>query len=135
MGLGRSPNFVLLGAVMGGLGVAAGAFGAHGLKELLPAEMLVVFETAVRYQTYHALALVLTGVLLERGGHAAPNGQRFLRMAGWLFLAGILLFSGSLCALALSGIRWLGAMTPIGGFCFIAGWGLLAWAAIVKREQ
>ncbi|MBM4134451.1 MAG: DUF423 domain-containing protein [Nitrospira sp.] len=121
------PNFLLLGAVMGGLGVAAGAFGAHALKPLLPAEMHAVFETAARYQMYHALALVLTGCLLERG-EAAPEGHRFLRLAGWLFLAGILLFSGSLYGLALSGIRWLGAITPIGGFCFIAGWGALARA-------
>lgn len=116
-------------------GVAASAFGAHGLKELLPAEMLVVFETAVRYQMYHALALVLTGGLLERGRPAAPDGQQFLRLAGWLFLAGILLFSGSLCALAVSGIRWLGAITPIGGFCLIAGWSLLAWAAVKMKNE
>lgn len=133
MGRGRWPNFLLLGALMGGLGVAAGAFGAHALKPLLPAEMQAVFETAVRYQMYHALALVLTGFLLERG-EAEPDGHRFLRLAGRLFLAGILLFSGSLYVLALSGIRWLGAITPLGGVCLIAGWGVLAWAAIVKRE-
>lgn len=130
---GRPPNFLLMGAVCGGLGIAAGAFGAHALKPLLTAEMHMVFETAVRYQLYHALALLLTGVLLER---AAPsNGAQLLRSAGLLFLAGMLLFSGSLYLLALSGVRWLGAITPVGGLCLLAGWGLLAWGAQVNSKQ
>ncbi|MFM8551253.1 MAG: DUF423 domain-containing protein [Nitrospiraceae bacterium] len=114
-----------------GLGVAAGAFGAHALKAILPMEMLTVFETAVRYQMYHALALLLTGMLIERD--AAQAGRSGLYLAGWLFLAGILLFSGSLYLMALSGIRWVGAITPVGGLCFIAGWGLLARATCQKR--
>ncbi len=129
--MARPSHFLLAGAVLAGLGVAAGAFGAHGLKALLSAEMLAVFETSVRYQMYHALALVLTGILLERS--VAPDERKCLRLAGWLFLAGILLFSGSLYLLALSGIRWLGAITPLGGLCLIAGWSLLAWAASRKN--
>ncbi|TAJ07454.1 MAG: DUF423 domain-containing protein [Nitrospirae bacterium] len=125
--MGQPSNFLLLGAALGALGVAAGAFGAHALKAVLPTEMQAVFETAVRYQMYHALTLLLTGMLLERRGPEAQAGWRCLRLAGWLFLAGILLFSGSLYALALSGLRWLGAITPVGGVCFIAGWGCLAW--------
>ena len=129
--MAHPSHFLLAGAVLAGLGVAAGAFGAHGLKALLSVEMLAVFETAVRYQMYHALALVLTGILLDRS--VAPEGRTSLRLAGRLFLAGVLLFSGSLYLLALSEIRWLGAITPIGGFCFIAGWGVLAWAANRKN--
>jgi uncharacterized membrane protein YgdD (TMEM256/DUF423 family) len=127
-----APNFLPAGAVLGGLAVAAGAFGAHGLKPLLSVEMLAVFETAVRYQLYHALALLLAGLLLEQGAEADRKRRTLLRLAGRLFLAGILLFSGSLYCLALSGIRWLGAITPIGGLCFIAGWGCMAWAASRK---
>lgn len=130
---GRPPNFLLMGAACGGLGIAAGAFGAHALKPLLTTEMHAVFETAVRYQLYHALALLLTGVLLER---APPsNGARLLRSAGRLFLAGMLLFSGSLYLLALSGVRWLGAITPVGGLCLLAGWSLLAWGTQVNSKQ
>ena len=116
-----------LGACFGGLGVAAGAFGAHTLKSILPAEMLNVFETAVRYQMYHALALLAVGSVLHRQpGEASQT-------AGWLFVAGIVLFSGSLYLLAFSGIRWLGAITPLGGLAFILGWGLLGWNAWRNR--
>lgn len=108
-----------LGAVNGFIAVAAGAFGAHALKARLPADMLAVFETGARYQMYHALALVLVGALGLAG--------RSLDGAGWAFLAGIVLFSGSLYALALSGVRVLGAVTPFGGLAFLVGWALLAW--------
>ncbi|MDE3036423.1 MAG: DUF423 domain-containing protein [Nitrospirota bacterium] len=131
--MAHPSHFLPAGAVLAGLGVAAGAFGAHGLKALLSVEMLAVFETAVRYQVYHALALMLTGILLDRS--VASEGRTSLRLAGRLFLAGVLLFSGSLYLLALSQIRWLGAITPIGGFCFIAGWGVLAWAANRKNRR
>ncbi|MDE3224077.1 MAG: DUF423 domain-containing protein [Nitrospirota bacterium] len=131
--MAHPSHFLPAGAVLAGLGVAAGAFGAHGLKALLSVEMLAVFETAVRYQVYHALALMLTGILLDRS--VASEGRTSLRLAGRLFLAGVLLFSGSLYLLALSEIRWLGAITPIGGFCFIAGWGVLAWAANRKNRR
>ena len=116
-------TFFMLGAVFACLAVGAGAFGAHALKAILPGEMLAVFETATRYQLYHALALFAV----------AWAGERYrpvtVRVAGWLFVLGILLFSGSLYALALSGVRWLGAVTPVGGLAFLAGWVLLAWAA------
>jgi uncharacterized membrane protein YgdD (TMEM256/DUF423 family) len=105
------------------VGVAAGAFGAHALRARLAPDLLAVFETAARYQMYHALALL--AVAWAGGRWPGP----LLAWAGWLFVAGTLLFSGSLYALALSGVRWLGAITPLGGVCFLAGWLCLALAA------
>jgi uncharacterized membrane protein YgdD (TMEM256/DUF423 family) len=116
-------TFLLVGAVAAFLGVGLGAFGAHGLRARISPEMLAVFETAVRYQMYHALALVLTSVLMSRmGGWLAVT-------AGWCFIAGIALFSGSLYALALTGVTVLGAITPLGGLAFLAGWACLSLAA------
>jgi len=116
--------FVALGAISALVAVAAGAFGAHGLRARLSPEMLAVFETGARYQMSHALALLAAAWAATRWpGPAAA-------WAGWLFVAGTLVFSGSLYALALSGQRWLGAVTPIGGLAFLAGWAALAWAAI-----
>jgi uncharacterized membrane protein YgdD (TMEM256/DUF423 family) len=116
-------TFLLLGAIFGFLGVGLGAFGAHGLRGRLSPEMLAVFETGVRYQMYHALALILTAIAMARfSGWLVPT-------AGWCFVAGILLFSGSLYALALSGVTVLGAITPLGGLAFLAGWAFLAVAA------
>jgi uncharacterized membrane protein YgdD (TMEM256/DUF423 family) len=112
--------FVVLGAVVAGLGVAAGAFGAHGLRQRLTPDMLAVFETGVRYQMYHALALIGVGAIAGRWPGVGT--------AGWLFVAGIVVFSGSLYVLALSGVRWLGAVTPLGGVCFLLGWAALARA-------
>jgi uncharacterized membrane protein YgdD (TMEM256/DUF423 family) len=105
------------------LSVAAGAFGAHALKARLEPAMLQVFETGARYQMYHALALLAVGALWGRwqGGGLA--------VAGWSFVAGTVLFSGSLYALALSGQRWLGALTPLGGVAFLLGWAAVVWAA------
>ncbi len=117
-----SRTSLALGALFGLTGVAAGAFGAHSLKAVLAPDMFGVFETAVRYQMYHALALVLAGL---PGLHFRTGA---LRAASWMFAIGIVLFSGSLYALAFSGIRWLGALTPLGGVAFLARWGLLAWA-------
>lgn len=108
-------SWVTVGAVLGFLGVAAGAFGAHALRGSLPAERLEIFETAVRYQLVHALALVMAGIL-EAG------------RAGWAFFLGVVVFSGSLYLLVLTDRRWLGAVTPIGGLLFLAGWVLLALA-------
>ncbi len=113
--------FILLAALSGGIGVALGAFGAHGLRARLAAQDLETFKTGVSYQMYHALALLGVGIALT---HWTDSG--FLGIAGWLFVAGTLLFSGSLYALTLSGIRWLGAITPFGGLAFIAGWVCLA---------
>src|SRR5205809_7556897 len=108
--------FLVLGALFSFLGVAAGAFGAHFLKSVLSPDMLAVFETAVRYQMYHALALLAVAAMMSR------TEGRALLVAGWSFIAGILIFSGSLYALALTGVTMLGAITPIGGLAFLAGW-------------
>src|SRR5438552_6063574 len=115
---------MFLAALAGFLGVALGAFGAHGLRGRLSPDMLAVFETGVRYHMYHALALILVGLMLGRW-----NGW-LIQTAGWCFVAGILLFSGSLYALALTGVTNLGAVTPIGGLAFLAGWACLAFAAV-----
>jgi uncharacterized membrane protein YgdD (TMEM256/DUF423 family) len=97
--------------------VACGAFAAHGLKSRLEPHLLEVFETGARYQMYHALGLIAVGVLAVIGRPA--------NAAGWLMLAGIVLFSGSLYAIALTGLRWVGAITPLGGLCFLASWAVL----------
>jgi uncharacterized membrane protein YgdD (TMEM256/DUF423 family) len=119
--------FLLVGSLLGFLGVAAGAFGAHGLRSRLSPEMLAVFETAVRYQMYHVFALLITAVLIGRLGDA-----RLLTIAGWSFVTGIVLFSGSLYALALTGVSGLGAITPLGGLAFLVGWGFLAIFAAAR---
>lgn len=114
----------MIGALAGVVGVALGAFGAHGLRSRLSPEMLAVFETGVRYQMYHALALILLGAL-------SPLVQgKLVTVAGWAFTVGILLFSGSLYALVLSDVRVLGAITPLGGVAFLIGWACVAIAAI-----
>jgi len=110
------------GAALGALGVAAGAFGAHGLKDALAPARLANWETAAHYQLAHALALVLAALLLTW------RPSRAARVAAWGFLVGIVFFSGSLYALALTDVRALGAITPIGGVGFIVGWVALAWA-------
>lgn len=110
-------TFLLIGAVLGFLGVVFGAFGAHALRSRLSPDMLAVFETGVRYQMYHAFAVLIVAAAIGRIG---PAG--LLVVAGWLFSAGVVLFSGSLYVLALSGISALGAVTPIGGLLFLAGW-------------
>jgi uncharacterized membrane protein YgdD (TMEM256/DUF423 family) len=119
--------FVILGAILGGLSVAAGAFGAHALRAQLEPRMLEVFETAARYQMYHALALFAAAWLYQQTEAQAAQ------VAGWAFLVGILLFSGSLYAMVFTGIRALGAVTPIGGVAFLFGWGALALAALKLR--
>ena len=116
-------TFWILGCVFGFLGVAAGAFGAHALRGRVDAELLPVFETAARYQMYHALALLAVSL-----GSARAAGGAWTA-AGWLFTAGIVVFSGSLYLMTFTGHRWLGAVTPIGGACFLAGWIALALAA------
>ena len=111
--------FGLLGALAGFVGVAAGAFGAHALKERLTPDLLAIFETGARYQLYHALALLFVAQLPASAARSA---------AGWGFALGILIFSGSLYALALSGVRLWGAVTPFGGVSFLVGWAALAVA-------
>ncbi|MGE5182771.1 MAG: DUF423 domain-containing protein [Acidobacteriota bacterium] len=110
---------VAAGAINAAIAVAAGAFAAHALRERLEARALEIFETGARYQMYHALAMVFAGLVAAR----AP---------GWVFQAGIVLFSGSLYALALSGVKGLGAITPLGGVAFLAGWVWLA-VAVLRR--
>ncbi len=122
-------HVIALGAVLGALGVAIGAFGAHGLAGRVPPDQLAIFETAVRYHFYHALALVLVGLFALRAGELSGASAA----AAWLLLAGVVVFSGSLYVLVLSGQRWLGAMTPIGGVSFIAGWLAFACAALGAR--
>lgn len=117
-----SKLFFILGSLFSGLGVALGAFGAHVLKSKLSESLLSTFETGVRYQMYHALALLAVSWLL----HTFGSGKAVT--AGYLFVAGILIFSGSLYVLSLTGVRWLGAITPVGGLCFLIGWILLIWA-------
>jgi uncharacterized membrane protein YgdD (TMEM256/DUF423 family) len=116
-------RWIVLGALSAGLAVAAGAFGAHALKIRLGPDALAVWETAARYQMFHALALVALGAVEPRCSAGAA------RSAGWLFVAGTVVFAGSLYALALTGVRALGAVTPLGGVAFMAGWACLAWAA------
>ncbi|MBB3048831.1 uncharacterized membrane protein YgdD (TMEM256/DUF423 family) [Litorivivens lipolytica] len=115
--------FLAAAAVSGFLAVALGAFGAHALKSKLSADMLAVYETAVQYHFYHTLALLAVSVLMV-------NGVQGLKLSGILFLVGTVIFSCGLYALALSGIKILGAITPIGGLCLLAGWACLAFAAI-----
>ncbi len=111
---------VLLGALYGFIGVAFGAFGAHALRSRLTPELLAVWRTGVEYQFWHALALIAVGLL------ATTRPGPLANAAGWCFAIGVLLFSGSLYALTLSGVRVLGAVTPVGGLLFLIGWALLA---------
>ena len=113
-----------MGALLAMVSVALGAFGAHALKGRLEADMAAVWQTAVQYHGWHALALLAAGLLLGQRPHA-----RGAAWAAWSFAAGIVLFSGSLYALALTGVREFGAVTPFGGIAFLGGWGALAWAA------
>ena len=118
--------FAMLGAIGALLSVALGAFGAHALRNTLSPEMQQTFETGVRYQMYHSLALFVVAWAIDR------FGPPLFTTAGWFLIAGIVIFSGSLYVLTLSGIRWLGAITPIGGVSFLLGWGMMAYG-LLKR--
>jgi uncharacterized membrane protein YgdD (TMEM256/DUF423 family) len=115
-----------IGALLAGLGVALGAFAAHGLRDRLEPELLAVFETGVRYQMYHALALLVLALAMARW----PD--RGLLPAAVLMIVGTVVFSGSLQLLAVTGTRWLGAVTPVGGVCLIAGWAFAAWRVLAR---
>ena len=115
--------FFAIGAISAFIGVAAGAFGAHGLKNHLSTEMLAIFETGVMYQMYHAFALLAVAWAQDRFPSSIATAS------GWLFIIGTILFSGSLYVLSLTETRWLGAITPLGGLAFLAGWLCLAYAA------
>ena len=117
--------FLILGSINAMLAVVLGAFGAHGLKKILTPELLTTFATGVQYHFYHAIGLIVVGLVAF---HLPASMQ--LRLSGWLMLAGIVLFSGSLYLLAVTGIRWLGAVTPLGGVCFIIAWAMLALAVV-----
>lgn len=128
-------NILAAGAILGGAGVALGAFGAHGLQKLTSdASILHSYQTGVQYQVYHALALLGVGILAER------NPGALLKWAGRLFIAGIVLFSGSLYLLTMlkiqgsTAVKWIGPVTPLGGLCFIAGWLLLLLAVLRKKD-
>lgn len=116
-------NWVSLGAAFGGLSVMLGAFGAHGLKNVLSEQKLSAFHTATQYMGYHGLALVLVGILCIQLGE---EGARSLKKIGMLFTAGIVMFSGSIYALTFGGPRFFGPLTPLGGLCFMIGWFTLA---------
>ncbi len=122
----KSP-FITLGATLAFLAVAFGAFGAHGLKNSLSAEHLSIFHTAVDYQMWHSIGLILIGLFAQQ------NNARLLVKAGWLMFAGIIVFSGSLYALSLTGIKVLGAITPIGGVFFLIAWTLFAYASYKSK--
>ena len=114
-------SIIITGAILAGLAVIFGAFGAHGLKSKISPDDLSIFETGVKYQMYHALGLILMGIL----GFHFP--ERVIQLPSTLMSLGILIFSGSLYILVVGGVRWMGAITPIGGLCLIAGWLLLAY--------
>ena len=114
--------FLVLGALNAFLCVALGAFGAHALKERLAPDLLAVYHTAVQYHFYHALGLIAVGLLRNH----FPD-SKMIAASGWIMLAGIVLFSGSLYVLSLTGVRWLGAITPLGGVAFLAAWALLVY--------
>jgi uncharacterized membrane protein YgdD (TMEM256/DUF423 family) len=117
-------SFFIIGSGFAMIGVIAGAFGAHGLKGSISGEMLETFEVAVRYQMYHSLGLLAVAWAISRW-HSQP-----IHMAGWLFVIGILVFSGSLYILSLTGIRWFGAIAPVGGLVLIVGWVCLIWGTM-----
>lgn len=119
-----SRIFWSLGCTFALLAVASGAFGAHALRSRLAPELLTVFETAVRYQMYHSLALLMVAWASLRWPGTPANA------AGWLFVVGIVVFCGSLYILTLTGVRWWGAVTPLGGIAFLLGWAALAWAGL-----
>ncbi|MBD1833854.1 DUF423 domain-containing protein [Funiculus sociatus] len=118
--------FLSIAAILGATSVAFGAFAAHALREKLTERATEIFETGARYQMYHALALLLVALLLSR----AEAAQSSLVAAGYAFIVGVALFSGSLYALSLTGVKWLGAITPLGGVAFIVGWVCLFVAAL-----
>lgn len=112
-----AKTFLMLGALNAALAVVLGAFGAHGLRKILSPDLLAVYATGVQYHFYHALGLLAVGLIAVH-----LPASLWLKLSGWLMIAGIVLFSGSLYLLALTGVRWLGAITPLGGVCYIAAW-------------
>lgn len=124
--LTTSRTFIAAGAIAGFLSVGFGAFGAHAIKNSVSSELMTIYQTAVEYQFFHALGLILTGLVFQQ------HQDKLIKIAGWLMITGIVIFSGSLYVLSLTGIRWLGAITPVGGTAFIAAWLLLAIGSLKK---
>lgn len=125
----QDRHFVAIGAFLMFFAVGLGAFGAHGLKHYLSADSLVIWQTAVQYHMVHALACIVLGVLMPRFPHKFAR----VRLVACLMLCGVVLFSGSLYLLALTGLSWMGAITPLGGLAWLLGWGLLGWT--MWREE
>ncbi len=123
------PHFIIIGSLLAMLSVAFGAMGAHFLKNIIDAQALTVFQTASTYQMYHALALILTALSITH-----THNIRMLNISGWLFLTGIILFSGSLYGISIFGIKSLGIITPIGGMCFIFAWLAFAASFIMNKK-
>jgi uncharacterized membrane protein YgdD (TMEM256/DUF423 family) len=121
--------FLTIAAIFGGLSVAGGAFGAHALREKISERSLEIFDTGARYQMYHGIALLLVAILMSR----LETPPTALLVSGWLFIIGVVIFSGSLYALSLTGIKSLGAVAPLGGLALMAAWGALAVAAITMK--
>ena len=124
-----SKIYIITAAVLGALAVGFGAFGAHGLREILSPRMLEVYQTAVKYQMFHVSALLGVGILLK-----SSENNTWLKLAGFFFIVGTAVFSGSLYTLSITGVRWLGAITPVGGVFFIIGWLLLGWSFLAKNK-
>ena len=124
-----SRTFIVLGATGGLLSVALGAFGAHSIKHWMPTDLMTVYQTAVSYQMYHSLALLIIGLIYHH------HDNKLINSAGWLMFSGMFIFSGSLYFLSLSGIRWLGAITPIGGSLLILSWLLLIFGVLKKQRE
>ena len=127
-----SKHLLTFGGFFAGVGVALGAFAAHGLKKSLSPYLIEVFNTGVQYQFIHAIAIVLCGVLLQQ--KLSDKSQKYFARAAICFIIGILCFSGSLYALALTGIKWFGPVTPLGGITFMLGWGMFVYAALQIKE-
>jgi len=121
--------FLTIAAIFAGLSVAGGAFGAHALREKISERSLEIFDTGARYQMYHALALLVVAMLMSR----LETPSTTLVVSGWLFIIGVMIFSGSLYALSLTGIKSLGAVAPLGGLALMLGWGALAVAAATTK--
>jgi len=121
-----------LGGTFAGLGVALGAFAAHSLQKILSPQLLNVFQTGVQYQFIHALAIIVCGALLAT--RLTDKSQKYFALAANCFIIGIFCFSGSLYAIALTGVKWLGPITPFGGLAFMLGWGLFVFAALQIKE-
>lgn len=130
-----AKTYLLIAALNGFLAVLLGSFGAHGLKQRLSAELLAVYQTGVQYHFYHTFALLAVALLMLQMPVANLVLSNTLRWSGLLFVVGIVIFSGSLYVLSITGIRWLGAITPLGGVAFLAGWLLLARAAWLWTES